>query len=134
VDQQPSEESALKKSQVAQPCFEHVTIKEEPSINEKVKDEMSLQMKEEPESEDDQFLMSSAVEESASDEYDVDKPDKLEEQTNGERIKLHGRYKHNPDFQRSFFPLVSSKNVATNCFLYLSVKIEAVCKKTFDCS
>jgi hypothetical protein len=134
VDQQPSEESALKKSEVAQPCFEHVTIKEEPSINEKVKDEMSLQMKEEPESEDDQFLMSSAVEESASDEYDVDKPDKLEEQTNGERIKLHGRYKHNPDFQRSFFLLVSSKNVATNCFLYLSVKIEAVCKKTFDFS
>jgi len=134
VDQQPSEESALKKSEVAQPCFEHVTIKEEPSINEKVKDEMSLQMKEEPESEDEQFLMSSAVEESASDEYDVDKPDKLEEQTNGERIKLHGRYKHNPDFQRSFFPLVSSKNVATNCFLYLSVKIEAVCKKTLDCS
>jgi hypothetical protein len=63
---------------------------------------MSLHMKEEPESEDEQFLMSSAVEESASDEYDVDKPDKLEEQTNGERIKLHGRYKHNPDFQRSF--------------------------------
>ena len=134
MDQQPSEESALKKSQVAQPCFEHVTIKEEPSINEKVKDEMSLQMKEEPESEDKQFLMSSAVEESASDDYDVDKPDKLEEQTNGERIKLHGRYKHNPDFQRSFFLLVSSKNVATNCFLYLSVKIEAVCKKTFDFS
>ncbi len=119
---------------MAQSCFEHVTIKEEPSINEKVKDEMSLQMKEEPESEVEQFLMSSAVEESASDEYDVDKPDKREEQTNGERIKLHGRYKHNPDLQRSFFLLVSSKNVATNCFLYLSVKIEAVCKKTFDCS
>jgi hypothetical protein len=121
VVQQPSEDSSLKKSQVAQPCFEHVTIKEEPSINEKVKDKMSLQMKEEPEREDEQFLMSSAVEESASDEYDVDKQDKLEEQTNGERIRLHGRYKHNPDFQRLFFPLVSSKNVATNCFLYLSV-------------
>jgi hypothetical protein len=66
-------------------------------------------MKEEPESEDEQLLMSSALEESVLDDYDVDKPDKLEEQTKWERIKLHGRYKHNPYFQRSFYLLMSLK-------------------------
>jgi hypothetical protein len=48
-------------------------------------------MKEEPENEDEQPLMSSALEESASDDYDVERPDRLDEQTTGERIKLQGR-------------------------------------------
>jgi hypothetical protein len=79
--------------QEEQPSFEHVTVMEDPSFNENmtVKEETFMQMKEEPENEDEQPLMSSALEESASDDYDVERPDKLEEQTTGERIKLQGR-------------------------------------------
>ncbi len=79
--------------QEEQPSFEHVTVMEDPSFNENmtVKEEMFMQMKEEPENEDEQPLMSSALEESASDDYDVERPDKLDEQRTGERIKLQGR-------------------------------------------
>jgi hypothetical protein len=79
--------------QEEQPSFEHVTVMEDPSFNENmtVKEEMFMQMKEEPENEDEQPLMSSALEESASDDYDVERPDKLDEQTTGKRIKLQGR-------------------------------------------
>jgi hypothetical protein len=79
--------------QEEQPSFEHVTVMEDPSFNENmtVKEETFMQMKEEPENEDEQPLMSSALEESASDDYDVERPDRLDEQTTGERIKLQGR-------------------------------------------
>ncbi len=89
-EEQPSFEHVT--VQEERPSFEHVTVKEEPSFNENmtVKEEMFMVMKEEPEIEDEQPLMSSALEESASDDYDVERPDKLEEQTNGE-ITLQGR-------------------------------------------
>jgi hypothetical protein len=79
--------------QEEQPSFEHVTVMEDPSFNENmtVKEEMFMETKEEPENEDEQPLMSSALAESASDDYDVERPDKLEEQTTEERIKLQGR-------------------------------------------
>ncbi len=82
--------------QEERPSFEHVTVKEEPSCNENmpVKEEMFMEMKEELENEDEKPLMSSALEESTSDDYDVERPDKQEVQTNG-KIKLQGRYKHN---------------------------------------
>jgi hypothetical protein len=88
--------------QEKRPSFEHVTVKEEPSFNENilVKEEMFIHMKEEPENEDEKPLMSSALEESTLDDYDVERPAKLEEKTN-EKIKLQGRYKHNPNMSRN---------------------------------
>jgi hypothetical protein len=88
--------------QEEQPSFEHVTVMEDPSFNENmtVKEEMFKQMKKEPENEDEQPLLSSALEESASDDYDVERPDKQEVQTNG-KIKLQGRYKHSPNMPRN---------------------------------
>jgi hypothetical protein len=79
--------------QEKRPSFEHVTVMEDPSFNEnmRVKEEMFKQMKKEPENEDEQPLLSSALEESASDDYDVERPDKLQEQTNGDRRKRQGR-------------------------------------------
>ena len=75
--------------QEEQPSFEHVTVMEDPSFNENmtVKEETFMQMKEEPENEDEKSLMSSALEESASDDYDVERPDKQEEQRNGEKTR-----------------------------------------------
>ncbi len=98
-EEQPSFEHVT--VQEERPSFEHVTVKEEPSLNENmpVKEEIFMEMKEEPENEDEKPLMSSALEESTLDDYDVERPDKLEEQTNG-KIKLQGRYKHNPNIQK----------------------------------
>ena len=93
-EEQPSFEHVT--VQEERPSFEHVTVKEEPSFNENrmIREEMFMEMKEEPENEDEKPLMSSALEESTLDDYDVERPDKLEVQTNG-KIKLQGRYKHN---------------------------------------
>ena len=99
-EEQPSFEPVTVRDE--RPSFEHVTVKEEPSFNENmpVKEEMFMEMKEEPENEDEKPLMSSALEESTSDDYDVERPDKLEVQTNG-KIKLQSRYKHNSNMPRN---------------------------------
>ncbi len=92
-EEQPSFEHVIVKEEL--PSFEHVTVSVEPSFNEnmtvkEVNEEMFIHMKEEPENEDEKSLMSSALEESASDDYD-ERPDKQEEQKNGDRRKLQGR-------------------------------------------
>jgi hypothetical protein len=63
--------------QEEQPCFEHVTVKEEPSFDESkpIKQEMSCQIKEEPELEDEQSLVSPCEDESTADVYSVEKQD-----------------------------------------------------------
>jgi hypothetical protein len=97
-----SEESMRMKEQEEQPCFEHETVKEEPSFDESmpIKQEMSCQIKEEPELEDEQPLMSSGENESTADVYkeekqdehvySVEKQDEQEEEMNGGK-KLHHR-------------------------------------------
>jgi hypothetical protein len=92
-EEQPSFEHVIVKEE--EPSFEHVTVIEDPSFNEnmtvkEVNEEMFIHMKEEPENEDEKSLMSSALEESTSDDYDVERPDKQEEQTNGKKT-LQGR-------------------------------------------
>ncbi len=93
-EEQPSFEQLIVKEE--EPSFEHVTVIEDPSFNEnmtvkEVNEEMFIHMKEEPENEDEKPLMSSVLEESVSDDYDVERPDKLQEQKNGDRRKLPGR-------------------------------------------
>jgi hypothetical protein len=63
--------------QEEQPCFEHVTVKEEPSFEESIpiKQEISCQIKEESYLEDEQPLMSPGEEESTADVYSVEKQD-----------------------------------------------------------
>jgi hypothetical protein len=91
-----SEESTLMKDELheqeEQPCFEHVTVKEEPSFEERmpIKEEMSCQIKEEPYLEDEQLLMSPGEEESTADVYSVEKQDGQEEEMNGGK-NLHHR-------------------------------------------
>jgi hypothetical protein len=59
------------------PCFEHVTVKEELSFEERmpIKQEMSCQIKEEPYLEDEQPSMSPGEDESTADVYSVEKQD-----------------------------------------------------------
>ncbi len=101
-----SEESTRLKdelrTQEEQPCFEHVTVKEEPSFEERmpIKEEMSCQIKEEPELEDEQPSLSPGEEESTADVYSVEKQeehvysvekqDGQEEEVNGGK-NLHHR-------------------------------------------
>ncbi len=91
-----SEESTKMKDepheQEEQPCFEHVTVKEEPSFDESmpIKQEMSCHIKEETELEDEQPSMSSGEDKSTSDVYSVEKQDEQEKEVNGGK-NLHHR-------------------------------------------
>jgi hypothetical protein len=83
-----------------QPCFEHVTVKEEPSFEESVpiKQEMSCQIKEEPELEDEQPSMSPGDDESTADVYSVEKQDEhvysVERQDEQEEVVNGGKKLH----------------------------------------
>jgi hypothetical protein len=106
TEEHSSEESIRMKDELheqeEQLCFERVTVKEEPSFEESVqiKQEMSCHIKEEPELEDEQPLMSPGEDESTSDVYSVEKQDghvysvekqdEQEEEVNGGK-NLHHR-------------------------------------------
>ncbi len=94
-----SEESMRMKDELheqeEQPCFEHVTVKEEPSFDESmpIKEEMSCQIKEEPYLEDEQSLMSPGEDESTADVYSVEKQDEhvySVEKQDGEEEEMNG--------------------------------------------
>ena len=86
--------------QEEQPCFEHVIVKEEPSFDESmpIKQEISCQIKEEPELEDEQPLMSPGEDESTADAYSVEKQDEhvysVEKQDGQEEERNGGKNLH----------------------------------------
>ncbi len=104
TEEHSSEESTRMKDELheqeEQPCFEHVTVKEELSFDESVqiKQEMSCQIKEEPDQEDEQPSMSSGEDESIADVYSVEKLDEhvysVEKQDGQEEERNGGKNLH----------------------------------------